>query len=343
VTPGQAAAPAAPAPVAKISSYADPGIKSPGSITSAPDGALWFTNETIDGIGRITTAGAITIYHSSVPLGFLGQILPGPDGTIWFIRSNGSGNVGISRIGMNGAFIDGVYGPTGGMFFPIGIAPAPDNGSGSPTHASAAAGFKVGVWSDGCKASDCRVVVRANQHVQATFDAKQKTIALTISTLSVTGHYQGSQFTGNLDAAGTVASPTKLSLSLGAVGTGKHVTLHLSLGAGSFAKAIPLPPNLAPGQYAVVVSGTGRAPVPQQVRTVTVAAPPLGLLANAWIAAARAGPKVTQVRGPTTELWAYFHFAVPLGTTAPLKVTWYAPTAQAGAQRSSQHHSSRRS
>jgi virginiamycin B lyase len=62
------------------------------SITTGPDGALWFTNYTVPGdsgyvpypaIGRITTNGSITTYGNAGTDGTV-SITPGPDGAMWF-------------------------------------------------------------------------------------------------------------------------------------------------------------------------------------------------------------------------------------------------------------------
>jgi len=77
-----------------ITSYSDPRINGPWGITAGPDGAVWFTNDGDNTIGRITTSGAVTSYSDpsiSRPLG----IAAGPDGAVWF--TNG-GNNSIGRI-----------------------------------------------------------------------------------------------------------------------------------------------------------------------------------------------------------------------------------------------------
>ena len=74
-------------------------ISHPLSITTGPDGALWFTNSGNDSIGRITTSGAVTNYMGggvSIPLG----ITLGPDGALWFTNL---GNNSIGRITTSGS------------------------------------------------------------------------------------------------------------------------------------------------------------------------------------------------------------------------------------------------
>ena len=67
----------------------------PVSITAGPDGALWFAWDCNGTIGRMTTAGVVTLYGASdYPLG----ITAGPDGAVWFTEGNGK----IGRITMAG-------------------------------------------------------------------------------------------------------------------------------------------------------------------------------------------------------------------------------------------------
>jgi virginiamycin B lyase len=57
----------------------------PWSITTGPDGALWFTESFANKIGRITTAGVITEFKiPSANSQLLGGITQGPDGALWF-------------------------------------------------------------------------------------------------------------------------------------------------------------------------------------------------------------------------------------------------------------------
>jgi virginiamycin B lyase len=88
----------------------------PQGITLGPDGALWFTHywQGVGGVGRITTAGAITDY--SVPMKDGSQIVAGPDGALWFTETDR-----IGRITTAGVYTDypvpspyGTYGITAG-------------------------------------------------------------------------------------------------------------------------------------------------------------------------------------------------------------------------------------
>jgi streptogramin lyase len=84
-----------------ITSFSAPNVEDPGDIVVGPDGALWFTN--LGSIGRITTAGAITIYTDSGISPW--AIAAGPDGALWFIDR--SRQIGLGRVSTTGAF--GLY------------------------------------------------------------------------------------------------------------------------------------------------------------------------------------------------------------------------------------------
>ena len=45
-----------------VSIFSDPRISFPQRIAAGPDGALWFTNDGNNSIGRITTGGVVTNY-----------------------------------------------------------------------------------------------------------------------------------------------------------------------------------------------------------------------------------------------------------------------------------------
>jgi streptogramin lyase len=100
------AAPAmAASPPGTVTNYTDPSIKVPYEITAGPDGALWFTNNGNNSIGRITTDGTVTSY-SNPSIGQPEGIAAGPDGALWFTNVEdpytGVGNNSIGRITTSG-------------------------------------------------------------------------------------------------------------------------------------------------------------------------------------------------------------------------------------------------
>jgi virginiamycin B lyase len=67
----------------------------PEGITAGPDGALWFTEENMGRIGRITVAGSVRewVVPASVGNSIPEGITVGPDGALWFTDTGGN-NIG---------------------------------------------------------------------------------------------------------------------------------------------------------------------------------------------------------------------------------------------------------
>ncbi|MBA3823547.1 MAG: virginiamycin B lyase, partial [Ktedonobacterales bacterium] len=78
-------------PPGTITRFALPAGGDPHSITSGPDGNLWFTEYNGNRIGRMTTQGALTLF--ALPANCAPEsITTGPDGNLWFTAQ--SGNIG---------------------------------------------------------------------------------------------------------------------------------------------------------------------------------------------------------------------------------------------------------
>ncbi len=75
------------------------GATNPLSITAGPDGALWFTAQGANAIGRIDTLGQATLYPIPTPDAGPFAITAGPDGALWFTESR-TGKIG--RITVDG-------------------------------------------------------------------------------------------------------------------------------------------------------------------------------------------------------------------------------------------------
>jgi streptogramin lyase len=90
-------------------------------IFPGPDGALWFTENKTNKIGRITTSGAVTEF--TIPTANSGAegIAAGPDGALWFTENKANQ---IGRITTSGAVTEYAT-PTPGSL-PAGITAGPD-------------------------------------------------------------------------------------------------------------------------------------------------------------------------------------------------------------------------
>lgn len=109
-----------------ISGYGVPTANSfPGGITAGPDGALWFTENQGNKIGRITTAGVITEYPVLTVSSHPFAITTGPDGALWFAEG-GSGSISgkIGRITTTGIVTE--YPVPTVQSNPLGITAGPD-------------------------------------------------------------------------------------------------------------------------------------------------------------------------------------------------------------------------
>lgn len=115
------------APVGTITYYSGVGVKLPWGIAAGPDGALWFTNQSNNTIGRITTGGAISNYpagssgtgNSTPPRPY--GITAGSDGGVWFVDPNDNT---IGRIDPSSKIVDRFHG--GGISTPFTIATGSD-------------------------------------------------------------------------------------------------------------------------------------------------------------------------------------------------------------------------
>jgi streptogramin lyase len=123
-----------------LTEYEFSGLSMPYSITTGPDGNLWFTEvqcfslsasqpnglcsptgNSIGRIGRIAPTGEVTEFATPLVAGSPGGIAAGPDGNIWFTERTGNR---IGRITTAGQITEFTI-PTSNSF-PIGIAAGPD-------------------------------------------------------------------------------------------------------------------------------------------------------------------------------------------------------------------------
>ena len=96
----------------------------PYGVAAGPDGNVWFTEEIVSKVGRITPTGAITEFPIPQPFDFPHVIAAGPDGNLWFTQTNSK----VGRITPAGSitefmlpsFHEGfgiVAGPDGNLWF----------------------------------------------------------------------------------------------------------------------------------------------------------------------------------------------------------------------------------
>ena len=77
-----------------VSEFTPPsGGSNPLGIVAGPDGALWFTEQSTNKIGRVTTSGAFTEFANPNTAASPRTIALGADGNFWF------GEAQVDRIG----------------------------------------------------------------------------------------------------------------------------------------------------------------------------------------------------------------------------------------------------
>jgi streptogramin lyase len=95
----------------------------PVGITSGPDGALWFVEQTGNNVGRITTAGAVTEFAIPTVNSAPTSVAAGSDGNLWFTEESGNK---IGRINPATHIITEFSAGIGAFSLPFAITSNPD-------------------------------------------------------------------------------------------------------------------------------------------------------------------------------------------------------------------------
>jgi hypothetical protein len=191
-------------------------------------------------------------------------------------------------------------------------------------------GWTFASWSGACSGTDplCTLVARGRIAVGARF-VRRRTAA--VSSAALVGTWRQSMFSGSLVVAGHIDAGPRAVLRLSGGFARQTVEFKRPAPAGAFRWRLRLPRGLLPGEYELRLrAGDASSPVVARPRGVTLAAPPEGVAARAFVSAARGGPPVTVVHAGTRELWARFDLAA-LPREGALTVTWYGPDGLASA------------
>ncbi|MDQ5859296.1 MAG: hypothetical protein M3542_13595 [Acidobacteriota bacterium] len=118
---------AASAAAQTITEFPLPEGAQPESIVAGPDGNVWFTEASQSRIGRVTTAGDVTLFPGGArPFYYPTDLTSGADGNVWVVQSEPVGGDGaINRVTPSGEVTEllwaGAYritaGPDGNLWF----------------------------------------------------------------------------------------------------------------------------------------------------------------------------------------------------------------------------------
>ena len=116
--------------------------------------------------------------------------------------------------------------------------------------------------------------------------------------------WKESIFPGSLRVSGHVPGLSRLQLALR---QGKRVAVAacLTVSKGAFTRRLAMPDDLTPGLYMLEVTAVGSPTVlsPQKL-PVRLAAPPEGVVSEAWAKLDRCGPPLTRVPRTNGIVWA---------------------------------------
>ena len=158
----------------------------------------------------------------------------------------------------------------------------------------------------------------------ATADA-----TLTLDTSTLTASWKESWLTGNVAFAGTVGEPSELTIILRRVDpkpTAVAAKRTLTVASGGYSGKLDLPHRALPGSYLLRVVGTssGIALTPVEA-TLTLPAPPEGIVDKASIGLTPGGKAVRKVNGSVKQLHARFHFLVAPKLRTAVRLVWRTP------------------
>jgi WD40-like Beta Propeller Repeat len=140
------------------------------------------------------------------------------------------------------------------------------------------------------------------------------------------GTWRESQYRGSLVLVGRVSRPAVLTVALR---QGQRVKLSraLPLLAGAFRRSVALPRGLLPGRYVLDIGVVGSpSEKSSQRKTPVLAAPPEGVVSQAWVSAVIGGLPAVRFPRSTSLVAAHFRFSALPRRGRAVVVSWYDPS-----------------
>ena len=134
--------------------------------------------------------------------------------------------------------------------------------------------------------------------------------------------WRESTFFGTLRVQGRVPGLSRIQLALRR-GQRVLVAVGLTVSKGSFVRRIPLPRDLTPGVFTLEITASGSpTELSSQRLALRLAAPPEGVVSQAWASSTVEGPPLERVPSTSPLVWAHFQLAAFPQRGRPLATTW---------------------
>jgi hypothetical protein len=138
--------------------------------------------------------------------------------------------------------------------------------------------------------------------------------SLALESARVDARWRQSELQGGITVTGTTGDGGDLTLTLAPVtpNGAQPLVQAIQVVPGRFTQVLELPATgLLPGRYTLRVSGASNGvPLAEQTRTITLPAPPEGVVREATFRGSQSGAPVTSLPSGSTGIWVSFHFAV---------------------------------
>jgi hypothetical protein len=198
-------------------------------------------------------------------------------------------------------------------------------------------GFRFSGWTGGCTGVglSCKILVKQAGTVSARFslDKSSTAVPLDIKQADFAVRWHESVGTGKLTVKGNIAKKSSVQVQLSQTSGTPLITEHLELSAGPFSLTLKLEPGLLargaellPGGFVISISGSsGKLVVPTQVKTVTLPAPPEGVVDRAFASASENGRPATSLQAKGRKAVVTFEFQTLPQSKAPITIAWFRP------------------
>jgi hypothetical protein len=204
--------------------------------------------------------------------------------------------------------------------------------------AKAGPGYTFQGWSGPCQVSGltCIVTLSAAHTVSARFAPKSKASTFAAGLAPAPAFkvkWKASIGKGVLKVTGALGKPALAKVTLHRPRGGPLLTESIPLDAGKFTLAAKLLPGLLaggahlfPGGFMVSLTGTsGKLKMPMQIQTITLAAPPEGVVRTSYPSTAMGSKPVKSVPASGRQAYANFVLQTQPVRSAQVTVRWYWP------------------